>query len=108
MCSTCERRCRQKQIADSPVVNDRQCEKVIKATFMDPVLGRFRSRLRRKFAIVLDKFRELMAAGQSTSQGFASQRMCPFCGLITPRSKPACLECGKSPSSLPLEPKPAK
>jgi hypothetical protein len=23
-------------------------------------------------------------------------RMCPFCGLITPRSKPFCLECGKS------------
>ena len=26
--------------------------------------------------------------------GFASQRMCPACGLITPRSKAACLECG--------------
>lgn len=25
-----------------------------------------------------------------------SQRMCPFCGLITPRSKRFCLECGKS------------
>jgi hypothetical protein len=28
--------------------------------------------------------------------GYASQRMCPECGLITPRSKPACLECGKT------------
>jgi hypothetical protein len=27
---------------------------------------------------------------------FASQRMCPFCGLITPRYKTCCLECGKS------------
>jgi hypothetical protein len=27
--------------------------------------------------------------------GYASQRMCPACGLITPRSNPACLECGK-------------
>lgn len=27
--------------------------------------------------------------------GYASQRMCPACGLITPRSKAACLECGK-------------
>jgi hypothetical protein len=27
--------------------------------------------------------------------GYASQRMCPSCGLITPRSKAACLECGK-------------
>lgn len=25
-----------------------------------------------------------------------SQRMCPFCGLITSRSKRFCLECGKS------------
>lgn len=27
--------------------------------------------------------------------GFRSQRMCPFCGLITSRSKAFCLECGK-------------
>jgi hypothetical protein len=27
---------------------------------------------------------------------FAPQRMCPFCGLITPRGKRYCLECGKS------------
>jgi hypothetical protein len=27
---------------------------------------------------------------------FPSQRMCPFCGLITARSKAFCLECGKS------------
>jgi hypothetical protein len=27
--------------------------------------------------------------------GYASQRICPACGLITPRSKAACLECGK-------------
>jgi hypothetical protein len=26
---------------------------------------------------------------------FRSQRMCPFCGLITSRSKAFCLECGK-------------
>lgn len=25
-----------------------------------------------------------------------SPRMCPFCGLMTPRSRPNCLECGKS------------
>jgi len=28
--------------------------------------------------------------------GFAPQRICPFCGLITPREKRNCLECGKS------------
>lgn len=27
--------------------------------------------------------------------GYAAQRMCPACGLITPRSKAACLECGR-------------
>jgi hypothetical protein len=27
--------------------------------------------------------------------GYASQRMCPACGLITPRAKAACMECGK-------------
>jgi hypothetical protein len=27
--------------------------------------------------------------------GYASQRMCPACGLITPRANLACLECGK-------------
>ena len=27
---------------------------------------------------------------------FASQRVCPFCGLITPRKGSCCLECGKA------------
>jgi hypothetical protein len=27
---------------------------------------------------------------------FAPQRMCPFCGLITPRHRARCLECGKT------------
>jgi hypothetical protein len=27
--------------------------------------------------------------------GYGTQRMCPACGLITPRSKSACLECGR-------------
>ena len=31
------------------------------------------------------------------------QRMCPFCGLITPRAKRICLECGKSLSAVTLE-----
>jgi hypothetical protein len=26
---------------------------------------------------------------------FARQRICPFCGLITPRYETCCLECGK-------------
>jgi hypothetical protein len=28
--------------------------------------------------------------------GLRLQRMCPSCGLITPRLKASCLECGKS------------
>jgi hypothetical protein len=28
--------------------------------------------------------------------GYGSQRMCPFCGLITSRLRAHCLECGKS------------
>lgn len=27
---------------------------------------------------------------------FASQRVCPFCRLITPRYETCCLECGKA------------
>jgi hypothetical protein len=27
--------------------------------------------------------------------GYGAQRMCPACGLITPRGKAACMECGK-------------
>jgi hypothetical protein len=26
---------------------------------------------------------------------YASQRMCPSCGLITPKSRADCVECGK-------------
>jgi len=37
-----------------------------------------------------------------------SQRMCPFCGLITPRAKRVCLECGKSLGAVPPEPIEAK
>ncbi len=33
--------------------------------------------------------------GKPQMAGYASQRMCPACGLITPRAKAACLECGK-------------
>jgi hypothetical protein len=32
--------------------------------------------------------------------GYGSQRMCPFCGLITSRFKECCLECGMSLSRL--------
>ena len=31
---------------------------------------------------------------------YGSQRMCPFCGLITSRFKACCLECGQSLSAV--------
>ena len=49
------------------------------------------------------RVRAFMAASLRSSLGmgprdgdFASQRMCPFCGLITPRHRTCCLECGRS------------
>ena len=45
------------------------------------------------FALITDRFRKIFAVN---SRDFASQRMCPFCGLITSRRKTCCLECGKS------------
>jgi len=54
-------------------------------------LGRFRS-LRAFLAASLRKSLGIAPRGGD----FASQRMCPFCGLITPRHGTLCLECGKS------------
>ena len=36
--------------------------------------------------------------------GYGSQRMCPFCGLITSRLKACCLECGGSFADLSVTP----
>jgi hypothetical protein len=35
---------------------------------------------------------------------YGLQRMCPYCGLITSRLKPCCLECGKSLTSVSVTP----
>ena len=51
---------------------------------------------------------KLLAMFQPQAQQVHSQRMCPFCGLITPRAKRFCLECGKSLSAIPPRPKDAK
>jgi hypothetical protein len=37
--------------------------------------------------------------------GYGSQRMCPYCGLITSRSKANCLECGRSLVAVSVTPK---
>lgn len=54
---------------------------------------------------LLGRFRELRAFiaawtkklfGMELRAGdFASQRMCPFCGLITSRYESCCMECGR-------------
>lgn len=59
-------------------------------TVLHPVLVRVR-RLRAFIAASLRK----MLGLEAHDGDFASQRMCPFCGLITPRFETCCLECGK-------------
>jgi len=52
-------------------------------------------RVRSLYAFVTASLRK--SFGMEPRDGdFASQRMCPFCGLITPRYETCCLECGKS------------
>jgi predicted amidophosphoribosyltransferase len=53
-------------------------------------------------------FPKLLAMFRPQAQQFQSQRMCPFCGLITPRAKRFCLECGKSLNPAPPKVKEAK
>jgi hypothetical protein len=53
-------------------------------------------RFRRRLAKIRAFLSKLFASITPPVRGFAAQRMCPFCGLITPRSKTNCLECGKS------------
>jgi hypothetical protein len=53
-------------------------------------------------------FPKLLAMFKPQSEEFQSQRVCPFCSLITPRAKGFCLECGKSLSPAPPKVKEAK
>jgi hypothetical protein len=63
---------------------------------MKPFLCRLRNRLYGRLAFISDSFAKLLAALKPGGRDFRSQRMCPFCGLITSRYKRCCLECGKS------------
>jgi hypothetical protein len=56
------------------------------------------SRIRELPALVRKLFRI-----KPRSEEFAPQRVCPFCGLITERSKRYCLECGKFQTSLEVD-----
>jgi len=57
---------------------------------------------------VLAFFAQLLAILRPEARQFQSQRMCPFCGLITPRARRCCLECGKPLRAVPADPKDAK
>ncbi len=82
--------------------------KIARWIAMEPVFRPFRNRLRRRLAFITDLFGKLLAIVTPQAQEVRSQRMCPFCGLITPRSKRFCLECGKSLRGVRLERKDAR
>jgi hypothetical protein len=63
---------------------------------MEPVLVQFRNRVRRRLAFMARLFSKVSAILVPKRTEVRLQRMCPFCGLITPRHKAFCLECGKS------------
>ena len=62
---------------------------------MMPALYQLFSRVRSLLGFMPALMEQLLGMKTSDDE-FAPQRMCPFCGLITPRSKRYCLECGKS------------
>jgi len=63
---------------------------------MKPVFRRLRTRIRQSLAFIADWCARPLAILTPRATEVRSQRMCPFCGLITPRYKAFCLECGKS------------
>jgi hypothetical protein len=56
---------------------------------------RLLTRVRSSSAFLGAEFRKLLGLERHDGD-FASQRICPFCGLITPRYETCCLECGKA------------
>jgi hypothetical protein len=68
----------------------------------------FGKRLRRGLASISARFTDLVVRTNPPPQNSRAQRMCPFCGLITPRFQRSCVECGKSFGGTQLEPNNAK
>jgi hypothetical protein len=62
---------------------------------MIPVLYQLFSRVRSALGLMVALAKKLVGMKPRDAE-FTPQRMCPFCGLITPRGKEYCLECGKS------------
>jgi hypothetical protein len=46
-------------------------------------------------ALLMNFLGKLLGKLRPQTQEVQLQRMCPFCGLITPRAKSTCLECGR-------------
>jgi hypothetical protein len=63
---------------------------------MKTFFRRLRNVLRELLDSMVSLFGKLPATLTPGNRDFRSQRMCPFCGLITSRYKTCCLECGKS------------
>jgi hypothetical protein len=64
-------------------------ESCTKVNSMEP----YRPSLRRQLASVAEFLASLFRTMRPQVQEVRAQRMCPFCGLITPRAERACLEC---------------
>ena len=68
----------------------------------------FRRRFRvleNAWSFIIGIFKNLGGRSQRPEHQYGGQRMCPFCGLITPRAERFCLECGKPLRGLPGPPK---
>jgi hypothetical protein len=62
---------------------------------MKRALDQLFSRVRSSLAFLSVVAKKLVGM-KPRDKEFGQQRICPFCGLITPRGKLYCLECGKS------------
>jgi hypothetical protein len=71
-------------------------------------IRRLRNHFIRTLGLLADSLASMFAKLKPETQVMGTQRMCPFCGLITPRAKGKCLECGKSFGQVALKPKAAK
>lgn len=70
--------------------------------------GSFRDRFHRRLVSIVALFQKFRSTVAPQAQQVGTQRMCPFCGLITPRAKRLCLECGRPLRAIHVERKDAQ
>jgi hypothetical protein len=68
----------------------------------------FSNRFRSRLTMIRSSFAKLLVLLKPAVKELRTQRMCPSCGLITPRARPFCLECGKLLNVVHLEHKDAR